>query len=104
MRNTDDASSQKEVIDIATVQAAIRNLIDAAAVPLVAAGFFAENAIRRVKVHRPAAMRYGIRMQPLLDHVALREHIIAFKTSAFALAGDMADPFKRQRLGFGELT
>jgi hypothetical protein len=72
--------------------------------PLVAAGFFAVDAVGGVEVQRPAAHRYRVRVQPLLDQVLLAQHIIALKAAAFALAGDVPHPFQREGFGFGEFA
>ena len=86
------------------IHRAIRNLIDALGVPLGAAGLRAVNAVRGMQINGPAAEGDRVRVAALFDDVLLREDQIALEATALALAGDRADPFERQGLGFGKLA
>ncbi len=94
----DDAAGQKQVGDVAAVEAAEGDVVDSLAVPLVAAGLFAEHPVSRVQVQRPAAEGHGIRVLPLLHHVLLAQHVVALKPAALPLTGNVAHPLQRQVL------
>ena len=63
-------SGEEQVADVAAVQAAVRDLVDALGVPLGAAGLLAVDAVGRVQVDGPAAVGDGVGVRPLLDDVA----------------------------------
>ena len=94
VRRADDATGEKKIFYVAAVKAAIRDLIDAFGMPLLAAGFFAEHAVARMQINRPAAERNGVGMLALLDQVLLDDHVVALEAAAFAFAGNRADPFE----------
>ena len=71
MADADDAASDEEVVYVGRHQTAVRNLIDALAVPLVAGPSCAVNAVGGVKVDRPAAERNGVVLFMLFDYVLL---------------------------------
>ncbi len=104
MGNADDPAGQEEVADVAAVETAVRDLVDALGVPLVTAGPFAVDAVGRVQVDGPAAKGDGIVEVALLDDVLLGEHVGALEAAALALAGNVADPLQRQVLGIGKLA
>src|SRR3546814_11287011 len=80
----------------------ISDLEDAVAVPVVAGLARTEYAIGMVQVDRPATIRHRIRMVPLLDDVALRQHVFPFETAALPLAWYHPYPLKCHRLRLGE--
>src|SRR6218665_2138040 len=88
-----NSAGQEKIFNIPAVIAAIRYLKNSLAVPLVAAWSFAENAVRRMQVHRPSAEGHGVGMFSLFHDVLLFQNVIAFKPSAFAFAGNCAHPF-----------
>ena len=89
-----ESSSEEEVFDVATVEGAVGDLVDALAVPLIAAGFGGMHAVGRVQVERPAAEGDGVVVAALFDHVLLDQHGVAFEAAALAFARDVADPFE----------
>ncbi len=70
--------------------------------PLGAAGLGAEDAIDGVEIDGPAAEGDCVGMGSLFDDVLLNEHEVALEASAFAFAGDGADPFECEGFSFGE--
>src|SRR5258708_6659653 len=87
-------------MNIFTVYAAVRYLINAFAMPLVTARFFAKNTISGVQVYRPASVSYGISMGTLFNYVLLFHNIVAHKPAAFTFPGYHTHPFQRKGFGF----
>ena len=104
VRDAHDAAADEEIVDVARVERAVGDLVDALGVPLVAARPLAEDAVGRVQVDRPAAEGDGVRMLPLFDDVLLNHHRVALEAAAFALAGDVPHPLQRQVFSVRELA
>ena len=57
-----------------------------------------------MQVNRPTAKSNIIKMSTLLHNVLLNQHIIPFKTTTFAFAGNMPHPLQREIFGFGKIA
>ena len=104
MARRHDAAADEEVVQIGGHVTAVGYLIDAFAVPLVAAVPGAEYSVRRVQVDGPAAVSHGVVVGMLFDDVLLGDGVEPREAAAFALAGEESRPLQREVLGLREFA
>lgn len=99
-----DAASDEEVVQVGGHVTAVGYLVDALAVPLVAAVSGAEYPVRRVQVDGPAAVSHGVVVGVLFDDVLLGDGVESREAAAFTFAGEESRPLQREVFSLRELA